>query len=438
MNGMQSGKATLSVDPAPVPLGRRHVDRGNLLRRLWREGDSAGLRDVAVIVTSGTCLTVEERGFDPYGGPRTEDWKEVEEIGSEVTERGFTFQEHVDSKRLIHFNGRAYDYNLGRFLSVDPIISDVSDSRSLNPYAYIMNNPLAGVDPTGYFVVWYKSKWDPRTGDFTIDFALDLESLGVAVTAKYTPGQIESSGSPVDILLPGSKEVKHLVPVRKRSGELEVTFTRWTAVEGKHVGETLERSREATGTWLGNFFTGLVLGTMEMLKGVIEGFYWGVWDMGPLPSNPALAANRIMGWYIGGAISGGLAGKAVSRTIGSGRIREMVGGARGISGQLARRFGTSPERVRLLERVITSEGGINTSRTVARQLARGGARQHIPTQSILDAIGSGMRIADPQGVAGQFLFRSPATINRSQGVLDVLVHEPTGQIRHVLFKRGVP
>ncbi|XZZ64481.1 RHS repeat-associated core domain-containing protein [Microbulbifer sp. PAAF003] len=47
-------------------------------------------------------------------------------------------------------NGRAYDYNLGRFLSVDPVIQSPGNSQSLNPYSYIMNNPLAGTDPSGY------------------------------------------------------------------------------------------------------------------------------------------------------------------------------------------------------------------------------------------------------------------------------------------------
>jgi len=47
-------------------------------------------------------------------------------------------------------NGRAYDYNLGRFLSVDPFIQFPGNSQSLNPYSYIMNNPMAGTDPSGY------------------------------------------------------------------------------------------------------------------------------------------------------------------------------------------------------------------------------------------------------------------------------------------------
>jgi hypothetical protein len=47
-------------------------------------------------------------------------------------------------------NGRVYDYNLGRFMSVDPFIQSPTSTQSVNPYSYIMNNPLAGTDPTGY------------------------------------------------------------------------------------------------------------------------------------------------------------------------------------------------------------------------------------------------------------------------------------------------
>jgi hypothetical protein len=46
-------------------------------------------------------------------------------------------------------NGRVYDYNVGRFLSVDPYIQG-SGSQGINPYSYLLNNPLAGTDPSGY------------------------------------------------------------------------------------------------------------------------------------------------------------------------------------------------------------------------------------------------------------------------------------------------
>jgi len=51
---------------------------------------------------------------------------------------------------LFDMNGRMYDYNLGRFMSVDPLIQSPTSTQSVNPYSYIMNNPLAGTDPTGY------------------------------------------------------------------------------------------------------------------------------------------------------------------------------------------------------------------------------------------------------------------------------------------------
>ena len=105
-----------------------------------------------VTLTDETGTNPERRGYDPFGKPRDGDWAEKTPptIGSAITDRGFTDHEHLDESKLIHMNGRAYDYQLGRFLSVDPFIQEPGNSQSLNPYSYIMNNPLSGVDPSGY------------------------------------------------------------------------------------------------------------------------------------------------------------------------------------------------------------------------------------------------------------------------------------------------
>ncbi|WP_444889910.1 RHS repeat domain-containing protein [Microbulbifer sp. DLAB2-AA] len=94
----------------------------------------------------------ESHSFDPFGKPRQGNIidKDTPILESVYSTRGFTDHEHLDDVELIHMNGRAYDYNLGRFLSVDPIIQSPGNSQSLNPYSYIMNNPLAGTDPSGY------------------------------------------------------------------------------------------------------------------------------------------------------------------------------------------------------------------------------------------------------------------------------------------------
>jgi RHS repeat-associated protein len=105
-------------------------------------------------------LTADAHGMDAFGKPRGRDWQPSPAPGTDklhpggdfnvTTERGFTGHEHLDDTYLIHMNGRVYDYRLGRFLSVDPIISNPANSQSINPYSYLGNNPLSGVDPTGY------------------------------------------------------------------------------------------------------------------------------------------------------------------------------------------------------------------------------------------------------------------------------------------------
>lgn len=101
---------------------------------------------------------VAQRLFDPFGKPRNIDGRMLSvprftDIAQSTTSRGFTDHEHLNEAELIHMNGRVYDYNLGRFMSVDPVIQSPGNSQSINPYSYIMNNPLAGTDPTGYAAV---------------------------------------------------------------------------------------------------------------------------------------------------------------------------------------------------------------------------------------------------------------------------------------------
>jgi RHS repeat-associated protein len=104
-------------------------------------------------VSDSTGALVEIRGSDAFGKPRSGTWADLSPArlqSTSITEHGFTGHEHLNSVELIHMNGRVYDYALGRFLSVDPFIQFPLNSQSLNPYSYVLNNPLAGTDPTGY------------------------------------------------------------------------------------------------------------------------------------------------------------------------------------------------------------------------------------------------------------------------------------------------
>ena len=104
-------------------------------------------------VANASGSVIETRGYDAFGKPRNGTWNDLSPAkiaSTAVTPKGFTQHEHLNQLELIHMNGRAYDYNLGRFTGVDPFIQFPLNSQSLNPYSYILNNPLSGTDPTGY------------------------------------------------------------------------------------------------------------------------------------------------------------------------------------------------------------------------------------------------------------------------------------------------
>jgi RHS repeat-associated protein len=56
-----------------------------------------------------------------------------------------------DPSGLTHIGARLYDPDLGRFVSVDPIV-DLSDPQQMHGYAYANNNPTTFSDPTGLIV----------------------------------------------------------------------------------------------------------------------------------------------------------------------------------------------------------------------------------------------------------------------------------------------
>ena len=50
----------------------------------------------------------------------------------------------------IHMNGRVYDPGVGRMISSDPVLPDLLNSQAFNRFAYVYNNPLNAIDPSGY------------------------------------------------------------------------------------------------------------------------------------------------------------------------------------------------------------------------------------------------------------------------------------------------
>jgi len=52
----------------------------------------------------------------------------------------------------MHYGARYYDPVIGRFVSADTIVPDMSNPQDLNRFSYVRNNPLRYTDPTGHKV----------------------------------------------------------------------------------------------------------------------------------------------------------------------------------------------------------------------------------------------------------------------------------------------
>jgi RHS repeat-associated protein len=95
----------------------------------------------SVVSSSGGAL-VNSVKFYPFGSTRS---------GDVPTDKKFTGQ-RLDSTGLYYYGARYYDPSIGRFISPDLIVKSYADPQTLNRYAYVLNNPLKYVDPTGLLV----------------------------------------------------------------------------------------------------------------------------------------------------------------------------------------------------------------------------------------------------------------------------------------------
>jgi len=126
-------------------------------RRYYRLGDQWVLREgtgpyqylygdhlnSATLTTDAAGTKTSETRYFPYGAHRF-DW------GSDPSDRDFTGQRRDAEIALLDYVARRYSPYLGRFISPDSIIPDPGNPQGLNRYAYVRNNPLRYMDPTGH------------------------------------------------------------------------------------------------------------------------------------------------------------------------------------------------------------------------------------------------------------------------------------------------
>jgi len=128
-------------------LGVR-VTSGSTVTTRYFHTDNLG--SIAVI-TDETGAVVERDGYDAWGKRRFPTGAD-DPTGSltSQTTRGFTGQEELADVGLVHLNGRVYDPLIARMTSADPMVPDPMNGQAWNRYSYVINNPLAFTDPSGY------------------------------------------------------------------------------------------------------------------------------------------------------------------------------------------------------------------------------------------------------------------------------------------------
>ncbi|KYG00646.1 hypothetical protein BE21_57205 [Sorangium cellulosum] len=116
---------------------------------LYLHRDNLGSIDVITDTTGGVH---ERRSYQAWGKRRWPSWESGAPgwFGSSPVRQGFTGHEGDGELGLINMRGRMYDPVIGRFLTPDPLVANPLSGQSLNPYSYVLNNPLAYVDPSGF------------------------------------------------------------------------------------------------------------------------------------------------------------------------------------------------------------------------------------------------------------------------------------------------
>jgi RHS repeat-associated protein len=109
---------------------------------------------VLLSYTGGTPFYSSLARCDPFGNYRA---TPATTTNPTITNHGFTGHRHnntgsnpTQNVELIDMNARYYPPEVGRFISPDTIVPNLSNPQSFNRYSYSFNNPVNYTDPSGH------------------------------------------------------------------------------------------------------------------------------------------------------------------------------------------------------------------------------------------------------------------------------------------------
>ncbi|AUX35802.1 MULTISPECIES: RHS repeat-associated core domain-containing protein [Sorangium] len=253
-----------------------------------RGGSDGGTRYVHVdhlgsvdALTDEDGDVIERRSYDPFGQRRNPVWGETGPASfSSMTTQGFTGHESDDDLGLVNMKGRIYDPKIGRFLTTDPIVSIPSFGQSWNPYSYVLNNPLAYVDPGGFQQALPEAGARsplPAGAEFSLE-VLDLPPIGLELIVRPVPEPEARAGAdtntvaaetggampPVDVSTTGSASGYVPQPVSTAPEHTDASAV---------VGQSLLGAAEGTGELAAGVARSLALNALTL--GIYSGYELG-------------------------------------------------------------------------------------------------------------------------------------------------------------------
>jgi RHS repeat-associated protein len=143
---------------------------------------------IAVTYPSGALVCSPD--YEPFGA-------DLVPPGSCSTVR-YTGRINDDGTGFYDLGARFYDPGVGRFISSDSVLGDLTNPQSLNKYAYVTNNPYTYIDPTGHELQFASN------GPLSSTLVNEVEAAGSIGPPRANVGE---TPGPLDISVGGDDEV---------------------------------------------------------------------------------------------------------------------------------------------------------------------------------------------------------------------------------------
>ena len=176
-NRLQSNTETSAFSPQPSALASGTPESTGAVRYyIW---DHLGTTRV---VTDGNGALISTHDYEPFGVeiPPFGDTGNVTDLPSPNSHK-FTGHERDQSTGYDYMHARFYGSSIGRFMRPDPVGGNPANPQSWNLYAYVENNPVNRIDPTGLT-------------DIVIEIERQFETARGATMGAYSVAGTDISG----------------------------------------------------------------------------------------------------------------------------------------------------------------------------------------------------------------------------------------------------